>query len=83
MVVCRYEISLLVVNSTSHSFAALTRKLSSKRSKRNSISTHAMYYSPFALILGEIITLRLLKYAEVLDLTSTVSSKNICKFIHS
>ena len=29
MVVCRYEISLLVFNSTSHSFAVLTRELSS------------------------------------------------------
>ena len=28
MLACRYEISLLVFNSTSHSFAALTRELS-------------------------------------------------------
>ena len=28
MVACRYEIYLLVFNSTSHSFAALTRELS-------------------------------------------------------
>ena len=30
MVACRYGISLLVFNSTSHSFAALTRELSSQ-----------------------------------------------------
>ena len=30
MIACRYEISLLVFNSTSHSFAALTRVLSSQ-----------------------------------------------------
>ena len=30
MVACRYEISLLVFNSTPHSFAALSRELSSK-----------------------------------------------------
>ena len=29
MVACRYGISLLVINSTSHTFAALTRELSS------------------------------------------------------
>ena len=28
MLACRYEISLLVFNSTSHSFAVLTRELS-------------------------------------------------------
>ena len=41
MVACRYEISLPVFNSTSHSFAALTRELSVKHSRRNSISTRA------------------------------------------
>ena len=52
MVACRYGISLLVFNSTSHSFAALTRELSNrvKHSKRNSISTsaHVLYsiYTP-------------------------------------
>ena len=41
MVACRYGISLLVFNSTSHSFAALTRELSIQTLKRNSISTRA------------------------------------------
>ena len=30
MIACRYGISLLVINSTSHTFAALTRELSSQ-----------------------------------------------------
>ena len=48
MVACRYGISLLVFNSTSHSFAALTRELSNrvKHSKRNSIYTSAHVYIP-------------------------------------
>ena len=41
MVSCRYGISLLVFNSTSHSFAALTRELSNQTLKKNSISTRA------------------------------------------
>ena len=37
----RYGISLLVFNSTSHSFAALTSELRVENSKRNSTSTRA------------------------------------------
>ena len=48
MVACRYGISLLVFNSTSHSFAALTRELSSLNTQREIPYVRApMYYSLF------------------------------------
>ena len=48
MVACRYGISLLVFNSTSHSFAALTRELSSLNTQREIPYLRApMYYSLF------------------------------------
>ena len=49
MVACRYGISLLVFNSTSHSFAALTNELKVENSKRNSTSTRA-YVERFSVV---------------------------------
>ena len=48
MVACRYGISLLVFNLRSHSFAALTRELSSLNTQREIPYLRAsMYYSLF------------------------------------
>ena len=71
-------VSLPVANATSHSWAI---ELNTRREIPYLFVP--MYYSLFTLILGEIVSLGMLIYAEVLDLTSTVSSKIICLYIHS
>ena len=47
MVACTYGISLLVFNSTSHSFAALTCELSSETLEEKFHSNTPIYYSLF------------------------------------
>ena len=50
MAACRYGIFLLVFNLTSHSFAALTRELSSLTLEEKFYIRASMYYSLFVTL---------------------------------